>query len=112
MSPAREAVFWGLVILADAVAIAAVLAFAVRRYSRQLAGALLETPLFVRLSEAHALTPGERRAILSMARRRGIQEPAVFFVSPSALDEGIRRLREEGSALAAEAGELPRKLHG
>ena len=78
----------------------------VMRHAGGRLGAGLEPPLFRRLADAHGLHGYERRILLSLARRDGT-DPALFFVSPSALEAALR-----GPGLPAGARELPRKLFG
>ena len=82
-----------------------VLVLVMRRSGHRLQAAL-EPALFRRLADAQGLHAFERRILLSLARRDGL-DPSVFFVSPSSLKAALR-----GPGLPAGARELPRKLFG
>lgn len=103
---------WVLGGLAALVALAGLLALAVKRFGRHLATAAQESPLFRRLAEAHALTAEERHALAVMALAQGLADPAALFVSPTSLARGIELLRSRSPAVARAASRLPERLFG
>ena len=89
MTDLRWMVLWLVCGLSVLVAGTALLTLAVRRFGPHLKGVAVETPLFRRLAEVHGLSPSERKVLLELARRRGDREPALFFVSPTALSQAL-----------------------